>query len=419
MFIESLMWIFGLVLLVLFLFLAFTGVIIFISLFKKPKYDPYTPKVSVIIPVYNESKNIVKCLTKIFASSYPKNLYEVIVVDDGSTDNTLELVKKFKNVKILYTRHQGKSIALNYGIKHASNEILLTVDADTFLYPDAMTKMVLPFNNPIVGATIGTYKVGNRKNMWTAFQTIEYSYNSLIRMAFSRVFNNSVWFYGAMSCYRADALKKIGYMHADVLTEDMDVAIRLNNKGYNIIHVYDAFSDTLVPDTFSSLIKQRTRWWTGVLQAMRKHRSASYKNIRSRPSVPLIFVYLNQWWWSLFSIICFPMYIIQVLYWLPYNLATFTDTFMYLFRWFSLLGPAYVLYKIPEWGINFYSIFGILSGVISVTFIIISVTIFKEAIRLREVLALIFYFPYTLVLNVIMMISVIRHLLFDSKGFKK
>ncbi|MGV8086300.1 MAG: glycosyltransferase [Candidatus Woesearchaeota archaeon] len=445
---DNLMSSFGVVLCILFAFLLFTNIIIIISFFKKPKYDSYKPKVSIIIPVYNESSNIRECLKRVYESKYPKKLYEIIVIDDGSTDDTLKIVKSLKiksqsNIRILETLHKGKTFALNKGIKYAKNEIIMLLDADTMLKSDALSKLVAPFKDSGVGATIGTYNVRNRKNLLTSFQIIEYSYNNLVRMGFSRVFHDSVWFYGAMSCYRKNVLENIGYIHSDILAEDMDIALRLQNKGYNIVHVDDAYSTTVVPETIASFIKQRIRWWAGVLQSMRKNSSKSYKNIFSKitakkntknviksnnsldknvkrvSSVPLIFVYISQWWWSLFAIISFPMFTIQILYWLPYNLATFTDTFMYLFRWFSLLGPIYSIYMIPEWGINFFSIFGILSGLISVTFIIISMTIFKEKIGFREMLAIIFYFPYTLLLNMIIFVSLIKYLFFKSEAFIK
>jgi cellulose synthase/poly-beta-1,6-N-acetylglucosamine synthase-like glycosyltransferase len=432
-FVDVLMWIFGAILCILFLFIAFSGVIIIISLFKRPKFERYTPKVSIVVPVHNESKNIESCLKCIFSSKYPKELYEVIVVDDGSTDDSVQLVRRFKDVRLIRLNHKGKSAALNLGIKNCKYEIVLTLDADTLLQRETLMRIVLPFSDKSVGATIGTYKVGNRVNMLTAFQAIEYSYNNLIRMGFSRVFRDSVWFYGAMSCYRKSALEKAGKIHADTLTEDMDISIRLQNKGYTVIHVHDAYSTTIVPETIKGFFKQRIRWWTGVLQSMHKNRKQSYNNIFHRPSsasklssdapkhskIPLMFVYLNQWWWSVFALISFPMFIIQIMYWLPYNLATFTDTFMYLFRWFSMLGPLYSIYMIPVWGINFFSIFGILAGLISVTFIIVSVTIFRDTVRLREVLAIFFYFPYTLMLNSVILVSVIKYMLSDTEGFVK
>lgn len=434
------MWIFGAVLAVLFLFLTFTSTIIVISLFKKPRYDKYVPKVSILVPTYNESKNIEKCLKQIFASKYPKNSFEVIVVDDGSTDDTVKIVKKFAHVKILYARHNGKSEALNFGIKHCSNDIILMLDADTTLTPEALAKIVLPFQNEKVGATIGTYRIANNTNILTAFQNIEYSYNNLIRMGFSRVFNDSIWFYGAMSCYRKDALQKVGLIHSDTMTEDMDISVRLQNEGYSILHVYDAYSYTIVPDSLKGLFSQRIRWWAGVLQSLHKNRKKSFKTVFSKNKhnknsvdtkkgktvektlglrISMFFVYISQWWWSIFAVLAYPMFIIQILYWLPYNLATFTDTFMYLFRWFSVFGPLYSVYMFKEWGISFFSIFGILSGLISVTFIIVSMTIFKNKVRVKDVLALIFYFPYTLLLNAIIMVGLVKYLFTKSKGFMR
>jgi cellulose synthase/poly-beta-1,6-N-acetylglucosamine synthase-like glycosyltransferase len=467
--------IFGVIGFILFLFVSFTGVIIIIGLVKKYRSDKLLrnniksklksrskSEVSIIIPVYNESKAIVNCLKHVIYSKYPKSLYEIILVDDGSTDNTVAIARDFGSkhkkegliLRIIKANHKGKSEALNLGTNHAKHEIVLHLDVDILLEPDALAKMLEPFSKTEradgmdgkkVGATIGTYRVGNKKNMLTAFQTIEYSYNSLIRLGFSRTFGDSIWFYGAMSCYRKSALQKLGGMQSDTETEDMDIAIRLQNAGYNIIHIDDAYSKVIVPDNLRWFFKQRIRWWTGVLHSMKKNNKRSFDSIKGRihsrfkfdkkknsdykisnskvvsikgkSIIPLIFVYLSQWWWSIFSLICIPMYFLQVLYWLPYNLGTFHDTFMYLFRWFSVFGPTYSIYKIPEWGVSLISIFGILTGLISVTFIIVALTIFKEGFSIRNVLAIVFYFPYTIILNVVMLISFIKFLFTKSKGF--
>ncbi len=243
------------------------------------------------------------------------------------------------------------------------------------------------------------------------FQNIEYHYNNLIRKSFSVLFNNGIWFYGAFACYRKDILKKIGYFKKDSMTEDADIALEIYSAGYKTINVHDAFGYVLVPSTFRAFIKQRTRWWAGVLQALKKN-----KNLFSRKSSPsILFLFINQYWWSFYAIVSFPIILYQFSYWLP-NISFF-PIFGYTFRWFSLLGPFYVLYNIPEGWLSIYNIFGVFSGIISALLITKSLYIFKERLHLKNLIGIFFYFPYTIILNTIIVISLLSMVLFRKKYF--
>jgi cellulose synthase/poly-beta-1,6-N-acetylglucosamine synthase-like glycosyltransferase len=398
----------------LFLFLLSVFLTSFLSLFKKQKITNHEPNVSVIIPCYNEEKNIENCLKAVYESDYPLKKIEVIVVDDGSTDKTAEAVKNYsKNIKLIKGRHKGKSEALNLGIKNAEHEIICAVDADTEIEKTTLKKLVQPFISPEVGATNGSCIAKNKNSLLGMFQNIEYHYNNLIRKSFSVLFNNGIWFYGAFACYRKDLLKRIGYFKKDSMTEDADIALEIYAAGYKTINVHDAFGHVLVPSTFKAFIKQRTRWWTGVLQALKKN-----KNLFSRKSSPsILFLFINQYWWSFYSIVVLPVIAYQFCYWLPYNVASLYSLGSYTFRWFSFLGPLYVLYKIPEGWLSIYNIFGVLSGIISTFLITKALFLFKEKMYFKNIIAIFFYFPYTIILNTIVVISLLSMVFLKKKHF--
>ncbi len=189
---DILMLLGGVLFSVLFLFLLFIFAVYVVSIFINRKYPDFQPGISVVIPAYNEEKAIGECLGSVMSSNYPEEKLEVIVVDDGSTDSTPEIVKKYAKVKLLFQKHKGKSEALTLGAKAAKHEFVMTLDADTIIDRNCIKELVKPFNDIIIGATTGASTVRNRKSLLGVFQNIEYHYNNLIRHSFSKVFNNGI-----------------------------------------------------------------------------------------------------------------------------------------------------------------------------------------------------------------------------------
>src|SRR3989344_2728117 len=366
----------GMVFFVLFAFLAFIFIVFLCSLAVRRSYPAHEPPVSIVIPAYNEEKGIGACLTSIRQQQYPREKIEVIVVDDGSSDRTRDIARQHQDVAVLEQAHEGKSAALNRGVAHAAHRLIFPVDADTVLDRRCLREIVRPFSDPGVGATTGTSTVSSTKTVMETFQNVEYHYNNLIRRSFSTVFDNGIWFFGALACYRKSVIEKIGFFKKDTLTEDMDIALEIYNAGYKTFHVYNAYCYTIVPSNLKDLYSQRARWWIGVLQSLIKNKKLfSYK---SCPSI--LFLFVNQFWWSFYAILSLPVIIYEVMYWLPYNTYSFLAFSSYIFRWFSLSGPFYVIYKIPEWGLNFYNFFGVFSGIISAVLIVASIKIFKDKV---------------------------------------
>lgn len=394
----------GALFLIVFAFLFFVFAIFLISRFKKVSFVDFKPAISIIIPAYNEEKNIKQCLDSIKNSDYSKNKTEIIVIDDGSTDKTREIVKKYEDVKLLRQNHLGKTEALNLGTKKAKHDFVVTIDADTIVEKEFLREIIKPFSDETIGAATGNSKVQNRNTMLGSFQNVEYHLNNLIRHSFSNVFNNGIWFFGALACYRKSVLKKIGFFKKDSLAEDVDIALEIKKGGYKVFNASSACGYTVVPKNLKELYSQRARWWVGVLQSLTKNRDMF--SLKACPSITFLFI--NHFWWTFYAFVFFPVIGYQVNYWLPYNSANFVSVFSYLFRWFSLSGPLYVIYKIPEWGLSFYSFFGVLSGIISSVMIISSIKIFKDKLDFKNLLAVFFFFPYTIILNTFIIISVLR-----------
>ena len=390
---------------ILFLFLVFIFSVFIVSVFLNRKRVSFTPKVGVVIPAYNEEKNIDDCLRSIINSDYPKSKLEVVVVDDGSTDSTLKILEKYKKVRVLKQQHIGKVEALNLGVKHCSSDFVVTIDADTMVDAKCIKELLKPFSDLDVGATTGNNIVKNNKLIIGAFQNIEYHFNNLVRNSFSKVFNNGIWFSGSLACYSKMALERAGYFKKDTLAEDQDIALEIKKAGYKIVNVSSAYGYTIVPTKFKEFYKQRSRWWIGTLQAIVKN-----KTLFSRKASPsILFLYISQFWWSFYAFLSLPLIVYQVNYWLPYNSQDIYSILNYLFRWFSMVGPLYVLYKIPDFGVSVYSIFGVLSGLITTIISLAALRMFKDKIGLKNVFVIFFYFPYTIILNIIILISLLRN----------
>ena len=240
----------------------------------------YAPPVTVIIPAYNEENVISKTVETVLNSNY--NDLEIIVVDDGSTDDTAGVIKRNfssdSRVRLICKKNGGKASALNLGVKESKNEILVCLDGDTVFAKDTISKLVRQFADPKVGAVAGNVKVGNRINLLTIWQSVEYiSSQNFDRRAYS-LFNAIPVVPGAAGAWRKSAIIKAGGYQSNTLAEDTDLTFNLMMLGYHTRTENEALAYTEAPDTLKSLIKQRFRWSFGILQSLWKHRRALCKS---------------------------------------------------------------------------------------------------------------------------------------------
>lgn len=251
------------------------------------------PFVSVILAAYNEEKIIKKTLEAILESTHKK--YEVIVVNDGSTDGTSKTVREMcqrdPRIRLIDQGNAGKSTAINRAFKEAQGSVVISIDADTQMLPQAIEWLARPFIDPKVAAVSGNVKVGNIKNRLTMWQHMEYvsSFN-LDRRAFSLLKCVPV-VPGALGAWRKEAIEQIGYFPHDTLAEDTDVTVTLIRDGYHIHYEERALAFTEAPDNLKDFLKQRFRWVYGTLQCLWKHRHTLFRKRYGKVGL-LVFPYM-------------------------------------------------------------------------------------------------------------------------------
>lgn len=232
------------------------------------------PLVTVIIPAFNEERVIEASVRRVLASSY--GALQVIVADDGSSDRTSPIVAAAfagdPRVTLLTLVNGGKAAALNRALKIAQGEIIVALDADTQFEADTIARLVRWFVSPRIGAVAGNAKVGNRVNLVTRWQAVEYvTAQNLERRALAR-FDAIMVVPGAVGAWRRSALDAVGGYPEDTLAEDQDLTIAIQRRGWKVIHDEDAVAWTEAPETLRALGRQRFRWSFGTLQCLWKHR---------------------------------------------------------------------------------------------------------------------------------------------------
>ncbi|SLK13840.1 bifunctional polysaccharide deacetylase/glycosyltransferase family 2 protein [Arthrobacter sp. P2b] len=237
------------------------------------------PFVSVVLPVYNEELVVAKTLDALRASDYP--LMEVVAVNDGSTDGTLAVLTEYATtwaaLRVINQPNGGKSAASNHGIDESCGQVVVTLDGDTLFEPQTIKMFARHFLAPRsgkeVGAVAGHVKVGNRQNLITAWQSLEYlSGICVTRMAEGLMGAISI-VPGACAAWRREALVRAGGYSHDTMAEDADLTLSLQRLGYSIVQENQAVAWTEAPLTVRGLFKQRLRWTYGNIQTLYKHRA--------------------------------------------------------------------------------------------------------------------------------------------------
>jgi cellulose synthase/poly-beta-1,6-N-acetylglucosamine synthase-like glycosyltransferase/peptidoglycan/xylan/chitin deacetylase (PgdA/CDA1 family) len=239
----------------------------------------YMPQVAVLIPAYNEAKVIARTIRSVLMSNY-KNI-RILVIDDGSTDETFEIAKTTYakeiadgRVMVLSKPNGGKAEALNFALEYVDEEIYVGIDADGVIAHDAISRLVPHFANPHIGAVAGNAKVGNRVNLWTRWQALEYITSQNFERRALDLFDVVMVVPGAIGAWRTAAVKAGGGYHPDTVAEDADLTMNLLEQGYAVIYEDQALAFTEAPVNANGLARQRFRWSFGILQAIFKHRGA-------------------------------------------------------------------------------------------------------------------------------------------------
>src|ERR1700730_5625462 len=240
--------------------------------------DP-PPDVTVLIPAHNEETVIVQTVASVLATG-TKNL-QIVVVNDGSTDQTGELLDQHfgadLRVHIIHQVNRGKSAALSLAMSQARTKIVVTIDADTEIEPDAIAKLLRHFSDSRIGAVAGNVKVGNRTRWLTRWQALEYITSQNMEKRAFDLLNCITVVPGALGAWRKEAIEAAGGITSDTVAEDADLTIAIRRLGWRISYDEEAIAWTEAPETPGALIRQRFRWTFGTLQSFWKHRDTLFR----------------------------------------------------------------------------------------------------------------------------------------------
>jgi peptidoglycan-N-acetylglucosamine deacetylase len=266
--------------------LIVVGVFAIVDRLRKPHHEApagYSPPIAVLVPAYNEEKVIVRTVRSVLNSDY-RNL-RVIVIDDGSSDRTAQVAREAYareiaegRVEVLTKPNGGKAAALNFALERIGEEIYVGIDADTVIAADAISKLVCHFDDARIGAIAGNAKVGNRVNLWTRWQALEYITSQNFERRAMDLFHVVTVVPGAIGAWRTSAVRVAGGYPLNTVAEDADLTMNLLEQGLKVDYEDRALAFTEAPVNASGLMRQRFRWSFGILQSVWKHRAAFTRN---------------------------------------------------------------------------------------------------------------------------------------------
>lgn len=243
----------------------------------------FNPRIAVLIPAYNEEKVIVRTIRSVLNSDYD-NLH-IVVIDDGSSDATYEVARAAYareiaagRVQVLTKPNGGKAAALNFAVAQLDEEFYVGIDADTVIAMDAVSRLLPHFEDPTVGAIAGNAKVGNRVNLWTRWQALEYITSQNFERRALDLFNVVTVVPGAIGAWRTAAVREAGCYPLNTVAEDADLTMNLLEHRYKVVYEDRALAFTEAPIDARGLMRQRFRWSFGILQSVWKHRAAFVRN---------------------------------------------------------------------------------------------------------------------------------------------
>jgi cellulose synthase/poly-beta-1,6-N-acetylglucosamine synthase-like glycosyltransferase len=231
------------------------------------------PTVSIIVPVKNEAKVVGRLLKALLRLNYPSEKREIVIVEDGSLDETVEICREHarrhpKQLKLVRrSMSNGKPSALNYALKHVTGEVVAVFDADNVPESDVLMRLVKYFENPAVAAVQGkSCAINADQNMLTKFLSYEEQVQFEAYYRGKDALELFVPLSGSCQFVRREVLEEMGGWNEESLTEDMEMAVRLTDEGYRIRYAPDVRSWQESPASLTQLFRQRLRWFRGTME---------------------------------------------------------------------------------------------------------------------------------------------------------
>jgi len=366
---------------------------------ERDEYDDVFPDISIIMPAHDEEEVIESSIKSVLNDKYPGNR-EVVVVNDGSTDRTGEIVKelvvKDERIVLCNTKHLGKAKAINRGVEKAKNDIVVVLDADSKIDENALIKIVKPFSDKKIGGVSGIIRAIQTRNPLTWFQDLEYIITSGWRYTCNRL--NGTYIFPGFAAFRKSALLEIGGFSSDTLSEDFEIGLRLRKAKYGLVMSW-ATIYTKVPETLSGLIRQRVRWGRGTLQVIRKHFDVPFNK---KYGAIGFYGIPTQMYWFIHGLTYLPVVFYQIFsgylkYFVANNNFFSLDVVRYFFSWFSFYGMVEFSYKTFTGEYEMSLVF-VLTFVMFCLYILYDVLVITKISKpsIRYLFVIFFLFPYSL-----------------------
>jgi len=403
---------------VFFLIVLSYYVLIFVKR-KVGKREKKFSSITVIIPAHNEERYIAECIESVLDAKFDGKK-EVIVVDDGSKDRTLSIVKKYvsRGIKIIRQKHSGKSASVNKAISVSKGELVAVVDGDSAISKDSLKEIVKEVERKNVVASSCVVRVKNRHKFICLWLDLEQLYNSLIRRIFSKI-NANIVTPGPLSVYRRKELLSVGGFSTKGFSEDIDVTIRLIRAGYNIGFSNKAVSETNMPYEPKWFFMQRTRFARGIINIFKRHLQLNNTLIDLYTLPLFLFGYVQAVIMGSFTI--YQVVSGYMTYFLSKGVVFNLATLGFFFDWFSLLG-------FVKWAIRVFvgqdpltlvAAAGIISTLLTYPLYIYAIIKYSKRFDLLHFVALFFMSPFWLLIMLIYIISLPEYFRKDQHNIWK
>lgn len=356
------------------------------------------PEVTFLIPAYNEEEHVAECIRSLLDMNYPEDKLEIIAINDGSEDGTLEEMKKFSDrIEIMDKPNTGKANSINQALEKVETELVACMDADSYAEPDMLKSMIGYFQEDDVKGVTPAMKVRNpgtwaQKVMWA-----EYIYNVFLRKLFS-IFDSQWVMPGPGSVYDTEYLREVGGWDEETLTEDMEIAFRMFKKGAKIKNSTNAYVDTESPPTFKGLLRQRIRWYRGYLNNMLRYDEFWFNPIYGNLGV--IILPFNILWTSI------------VVFMLGHMAYRILDSFYMLLNTYMLTGSIPLGFHFTVQSVSLFHVFYGIMGISGVIMLLLSLRTAEENLSLweRKVHYLLFLSIYGMLYAVFWVAAVIEEI---------
>lgn len=302
----------------------------------------YYPTATVIVPCFNEEASIFGTVESLLALDYPKDKLKIMIVDDGSTDNSWNLLQKYKNhsqIELFKKENGGKHTAMNFAIGKSNSEIIGCLDADSFVGANTLKDIVTYFADEKIMAVIPSIKIHSPDNILRKIQKVEYDWGIFLRKMLSHL--DALYVTpGPFSFFRREVFNTLGRYKNAHNTEDMEIAMRMQKHGYQIKNCHTAFVHTIAPNKFPSLFKQRLRWTNGFIRNILDYRELFFHKTQGNLGfliLPVLIVTAisTMWFASSFIINIFQKTKLWFLNWKAINFdLSHLNFFQFNFEWF-------------------------------------------------------------------------------------